>query len=77
MLRTIHRDEIRHVRFGIEWLRRLKPKGTSDWDVFSSHLHWPLKPSKARGESFQRDARLEAGLDPAFVDRLEAFDAGE
>jgi uncharacterized ferritin-like protein (DUF455 family) len=77
VLRTIHRDEIQHVRFGIEWLRRLKPEGTSDWDTFSSHLHWPLKPSKARGESFQRDARLAAGLDPDFVDRLETLEAGE
>ncbi len=77
MMRTIHRDEIRHVRFGIDWLRRMKPKDQSDWDTFAEHLHWPLRPSKARGGEFQRDARLEAGLDPEFVDRLEALDAGE
>ena len=77
VLRTIHKDEIRHVRFGIEWLKRLKPEGTSDWDAFSDHLHWPLRPSKARGEVFQRDARIEAGLDPDFVDRLEELQAGE
>ena len=77
VLRTIHRDEIRHVRFGIEWLRRLKPPGASDWDTFADHLHWPLRPSKARGETFQRDARLEAGLDADFVDRLESLETDE
>ena len=77
VLRTIHRDEIRHVRFGIEWLRKMKSASDSDWDVFARHLHWPLRPSKARGETFQRDARLAAGLDPEFVDRLEQLEVDE
>ncbi len=72
LLRTIHRDEIGHVAFGIEWLRRLKPPDVSDWEAFVSHLHWPLRPHKARGEKFQREARLAAGLSAEFVDRLEA-----
>ena len=65
------------MRFGIEWLRRMKPPGASDWDTFAGHLHWPLRPSKARGEDFQREARLEAGLDADFVDRLESLQAGQ
>ncbi len=77
VLRTIHKDEIRHVRFGIEWLRQMKPPGDSDWDTFARHLHWPLRPSKARGEAFQRDARLQAGLEADFVDRLESLEMGE
>jgi uncharacterized ferritin-like protein (DUF455 family) len=72
VLRAIHHDEIRHVAFGIEWLRRLKPDGADDWQTFVSHLHWPLRPPKARGDAFQREARLAAGLSPDFVDRLAA-----
>ena len=34
ILRTIHRDEIGHVRFGLDWLRRLKPADQSDWDAY-------------------------------------------
>jgi uncharacterized ferritin-like protein (DUF455 family) len=71
LMRRIHEDEIGHVRFGIEWLRRLKPEDQSDWEAFSQHLHWPLRPAKARGHVFQREARLRAGLDADFVDRLE------
>jgi uncharacterized ferritin-like protein (DUF455 family) len=71
LMRRIHEDEIGHVRFGIDWLRRLKPEGQSDWETFSQHLHWPLRPAKARGHIFQRQARVEAGLDEDFINRLE------
>ena len=70
LMRVVHRDEIEHVRFGMEWLQRLKPAGQSDWEAFSSHLAWPLRPSKARGDIFQHAARLEAGLSEEFIERL-------
>jgi uncharacterized ferritin-like protein (DUF455 family) len=71
VMRAIHRDEIQHVAFGMHWLRALKPAGQSDWDAFCAHLKWPLRASKARGESFQRDARRAAGMNEEFIDRLE------
>jgi len=74
LMRVIHRDEIEHVRFGIEWLREFKPESESDWETFCAHLDWPLRPEKARGSVFQREARLAAGLESDFVNRLEALD---
>ena len=74
IMRAIHKDEIRHVEFGLQWLRNLKPAGVSDWDAWTGALHWPIRPSKARGDIFQREARLQAGLTPEFIDQLEAFD---
>ena len=71
LMRIIHRDEIEHVAFGIEWLRRLKSPDQTDWEAFQAHLHWPLRPEKARGHVFQREARLAAGLTEDFVDHLE------
>jgi len=73
VMRMIHKDEIEHVKFGIEWLRRLKPEGQSDWDAWTSHLHWPLRPQIAKGDTFNREARLAAGMTPEFVDQLEAL----
>lgn len=73
IMRAIHKDEIKHVEFGLNWLRRLKPVGVSDWDAWTGALHWPIRPSKARGDLFQREARLQAGLTPEFIDQLEAF----
>ncbi|WP_437201395.1 ferritin-like domain-containing protein [Planctomicrobium sp. SH664] len=77
LMRVIHRDEIEHVRFGIHWLRTLKPDGLSDWEAFERHLHWPLRPAKSRGRQFQRDARKAAGLDDDFIRRLEDVDLSE
>lgn len=71
IMRIIHRDEIEHVRFGWEWLSRLKPADQSEWDAYCAHLHWPLRPAKAKGEVFQRAARQAAGLTDHFLDQLE------
>lgn len=71
VLRAIHRDEIAHVRFGLEWLRRLKPEGQSDWVTFTSHLHWPMRAAKAVGHEFHRAPREAAGMDSEFLFQLE------
>lgn len=70
LMRVVHRDEIEHVRFGMEWLSRLKSPDQSDWEAFSQHLAWPLRPSKARGDMFQHDARRDAGMSDDFIERL-------
>lgn len=70
IMRTIHRDEIEHVRFGLHWLRQLKPAGQSDWEAFTSHLHWPLRAGKARGRVFHPEPRRAAGMEEDFIERL-------
>lgn len=70
IMRAIHHDEIQHVAFGLEWLRRLKPPEQSDWEAFQSHLKWPLRAEKARGEIFQREARRAAGMSEEFIEQL-------
>jgi uncharacterized ferritin-like protein (DUF455 family) len=70
VMRAIHRDEIAHVAFGLEWLRKLKPPEQSDWDAYCQHLRWPLRPEKAVGDRFHRDPRRAAGMSDDFLDRL-------
>ena len=70
IMRAIHRDEIRHVEFGLTWLRQWKQPGETDWDAWVQALHWPIRPSKARGQLFQTEARREAGLTEDFIRRL-------
>lgn len=70
VMRRIHEDEIGHVQFGIEWLRRLKSADQSDWEAFTSHLHWPLRPGRARGKEFHPDPRRAAGLSEDFIAEL-------
>ena len=73
IMRRIHQDEIGHVKFGIDWLRKWKSKSESDWECWIEHLHWPIRPAKAIGDIFHREPRLDAGLSEDFVNRLETF----
>lgn len=70
IMKAIHRDEIHHVAFGLDWLKRLKPADQSDWDAYVAHLHWPLRPDKSIGDTFHAGPRLAAGMSPEFIDRL-------
>ena len=72
VLDQVHAEEIRHVRFGWVWLRRFKRHDEDMWDAWTRHLPWPLQASKAKGRRFDRVARERAGLDPPFVDAVQA-----
>jgi uncharacterized ferritin-like protein (DUF455 family) len=72
IMKAIHRDEIEHVKFGLEWLRRLKPADQSEWDAYVEHLHYPLRPDKSVGDVFHIEPRLAAGMSADFVARLQS-----
>ncbi|HTR55578.1 MAG TPA: DUF455 family protein [Kofleriaceae bacterium] len=72
-LDRVHADEIRHVRFGWQWLRRLAPEADA-WEAYTSHVRFPLGPARARGARLDRDARRRAGFDEAFIARLAAIE---
>ena len=73
VMEQIRTDEIEHLAFGIQWLRRVKSPEISDWDCYVANLHWPLKPANSRGPIFDRDGRVAAGLAPEFIARLESL----
>ncbi len=77
VMRAIHRDEIRHVEFGMDWLRRLKPSGMDDFTTWEQNLQWPVRPSTARGSMFLEEPRREAGMTDDFIDRLREWSEGE
>lgn len=70
IMKAIHLDEIQHVAFGLHWLQRLKPADQSDWDAYVEHLHWPLRPDKSIGDTFNAEPRLAAGMSPEFIEQL-------
>lgn len=70
-LAIVHEDEIGHVRFAWKWLHKLKPAEQSAWDAYCENVAWPLGPHRARGKSFDVDSRRAAGIDQAFIDKLE------
>lgn len=70
VMRAIHEDEIEHVAFGLDWLRRLKPPDRSDWEVYVEHLRWPMGPHRAKGRVFQEAARRRATMTDEFIEKL-------
>jgi len=70
VLQEVYEDEIRHVRVGVRWLRRLKDPGHSDWDAWTGALRFPMTPGRARAAVLDEEARCRAGLDRDFIARL-------
>jgi len=73
IMRAIQRDEIRHVEFGMQWLRQLKPPEMDDFTAWEYHLKWPIRPSKARGKTFLTEPRQEAGMSDEFIAQLRKW----
>lgn len=65
-------EEEAHVRFGATWYARLT--GGLDFDTWAADLPAPLSPTLFRGDPVRRSARSRAGIGPAFLDALEAWE---
>lgn len=76
ILKQIYKDEISHVGYGLTWFRKWKKEQESDWSALKCRLTFPLSPSRAKGNGtpFNREGRLAAGFDEAYVEELELFD---
>ena len=70
IMRAIHLDEVRHVEFGMTWLRKLKDPSMTYFEAWQQALHWPIRPLNAKGHQFQRESRMAAGMDSDFIDRI-------
>ena len=71
-MRQIAHDEIKHVGFGLRWLRAFSAdSGQTDWEVFVGNLTAYNDPTRARGARFEEGARVQAGLEPEFIARLK------
>ncbi len=67
----VGREEVAHVRFATRWFRDWM--GRDDFETWAASLPPPLTPLLLRGKTINRAARLRAGMNAEFVDRLEAW----
>jgi uncharacterized ferritin-like protein (DUF455 family) len=68
----IGREEIAHVRFGGRWFETFR-SSSLDFETWRLALPSPLSPMLMRGKPMNREARLSAGQNEAFLDGLEAW----
>jgi uncharacterized ferritin-like protein (DUF455 family) len=73
ILQRVYKDEIGHVKHGLTWFERWRDEGLSQWQAYEQALRPPLSPARAKGLGFNREGRLKAGLQSAFIDELEIF----
>jgi len=66
---AVHDDEVGHVRLAASWLRRLSAE-SDDIARYEAAVPFPLSAARAKGRRFDAQARLAAGLEPAFVEHV-------
>lgn len=70
---TIYKDEIKHVRRGLNFLRESKPAQLSDWDYYNQLIEFPFTPRRAKGYFYLPRTREQAGFDAEFVSKLGEY----
>ena len=70
ILERVAEEEVAHVAFAAQWFERLSGESL-DFDRWRAALPAPLTPSILKGSPLNREARARAGLDAAFLERLE------
>jgi uncharacterized ferritin-like protein (DUF455 family) len=71
LMQTILEDEIAHVSFGWQWLRKLKAESDDSWQVWRENTPELLTLNRARGFTFFEDHRKAAGIPEDWLKKLK------
>lgn len=71
LMGTILKDEIAHVGFGYNWLKKWKLKEESDWEAWLKALPNILNPKRAKGFVFHEEPRRKAGLSGDWIQKFK------
>ncbi|MBS0604579.1 MAG: DUF455 family protein [Verrucomicrobia bacterium] len=71
LMQRILEDEISHVSFGINWLKKLKKPEESEWDVWEKSLPPLMTPSRAKGFVLHEEPRRKAGVPEEWIQKLK------
>ncbi|MBI3236475.1 MAG: DUF455 family protein [Chlamydiales bacterium] len=71
LMERILQDEISHVAFGWNWLKKLKSPDHSEWESWESNLPPLMTPKRARGFTLFEENRRKAGIPQEWIDRFK------
>ena len=71
LMQRILDDEIAHVSFGYQWLKKMKNEGESDWDAWRASAPAPLTIKRARGFLVHEEPRKAAGIPDSWIAQLK------
>jgi len=70
LMERILEDEIAHVSFGFQWLKKWKDPAVSEWDTWRQNIPELVTPLRARGTTVFKDHRRKAGLPEDWIQNL-------
>lgn len=71
LMQQIFQDELSHVAFGWQWLRKYYPEETDLWALWKQQLPPRMLPKRAKGFIYFGDHRRQAGLPEEWVINLQ------
>ena len=71
LMQKILEDEISHVSFGINWLKKLKKKEENEWDIWEQNLPPLMTPARAKGFFLHEEPRRKAGVSEEWIQKLK------
>lgn len=77
VLDVVYAEEIGHVKHGVTWFDRWRPKERSRFKAYEVILPEGLSPIRAKGTGFDVEARRLAGLDDDFIEKLRIYRASK
>ena len=70
LMHKILEDEISHVSFGWQWLRKLKSDRDTPWEAWRKHVPDIVPPKRARGFQLFEEHRRRAGIPDEWIEKL-------
>lgn len=71
LMQRILEDEISHVSFGWNWLKKFKTTQASEWDAWTENLPPLMTPKRARGFILFENNRKQAGIPSEWIEKLK------
>ncbi len=71
LMQQILEDEISHVSFGLNWLKKLKKENENEWDVWEQNLPPLMTPARAKGFILHENPRRRAGVPEEWIQKLK------
>jgi uncharacterized ferritin-like protein (DUF455 family) len=73
LMQQILEDEINHVSFGMNWLKKFKDSATSEWEAWEQSLPAFLTPKRAKGFLLHEEPRRRAGISEEWIQNLKRY----
>ena len=70
LMQQILEDEISHVSFGYQWLKKFKTEEENEWKAWRSNVPERLPLHRARGFTLQEEARKKALIPDEWIEAL-------